>query len=237
MEARRARVMHRRAALPPVRDYLYISDSKVDMLFDQIPRPLAQRISAELKFDLKLISVSLRDARGERTRYAKLAVVEAYIRRHLPVGSVDDPTPYVGGTLSMRWGPYGDGHKMVVFAGASERTVVGLGGSFVHVLGAVPHATQSRRSAAPLLYHALAEGGQLRDQLWDSTAAAHPGRAPGAEQGWPQLLVAAARGLAPPTQRLEFLARVIGRADHRVKGRDAVVLGSPLYVASADPCH
>jgi hypothetical protein len=199
-----------------VRDYVYVSDGKIDMLFGQIPRPLAQRISAELRIDLKLISVSLREERATETRYAKLAVVETYVRRHLALGSVDDPALYVCGTLPMRWGPYGLEREVVLFAGASERTLVALGGSFAHVLGSAPPATRSMRSAAPVLYQALADDAHLK-----------------VESAWPRAVVAAARELAPPTQRLEFFARVIGRAEHEVKGRDAVLLGSPLYVANA----
>ncbi|MCI0689871.1 MAG: hypothetical protein L0Y54_21920 [Sporichthyaceae bacterium] len=53
--------------------YLYVSDRKVDMLFDQIPRRLRRRLAAEAKVDLKVASVTLTSAHDDHTRYSKLA--------------------------------------------------------------------------------------------------------------------------------------------------------------------
>ena len=41
-----------------MRYYVYVSDSKVDMLYSQMPRGIRDRIAAELKIDLKVISAS-----------------------------------------------------------------------------------------------------------------------------------------------------------------------------------
>ncbi|MFL5580785.1 MAG: DUF7019 family protein [Gemmatimonadaceae bacterium] len=217
-----------------IRDYVYVSDTKIDMLFDQIPVPLAKRITADLRIDLKVISVSVKQAPTGQTRYAKLAVVETFVREHLSLGTVDEGAPYVEGTLSMRWGPFGDDDAMVFFAGASEETVVGLGGSFGHVVGAAPPGAGLMWSAAPVIYRTLAGAGALSG-AGDARADAPGGRAgSGDDDVWPRVVAQAARTLAPPTERLEFLARRIRRSEYQVFGRSSVLLGSPIYVARDD---
>ena len=50
-----------RMAHRQVKYYLYISDTKVDMLFAQIPRNILKKISADLNINLGVISVSLKE--------------------------------------------------------------------------------------------------------------------------------------------------------------------------------
>lgn len=40
--------------------YIYISDTKVDMLYPQIPKPLLKRIASDLSIDLKLFGAEVR---------------------------------------------------------------------------------------------------------------------------------------------------------------------------------
>ena len=47
---------------PELRYFLYVSDAKLEMLFDQIPQKLRQRLSGEAKIDLKLASLTIKDA-------------------------------------------------------------------------------------------------------------------------------------------------------------------------------
>ncbi|WP_035700912.1 DUF7019 family protein, partial [Glycomyces tenuis] len=47
---------------PALRYYLYISDTKLDMLFDQIDPRQRRRLSAEVDVDLKLAGLRLRGA-------------------------------------------------------------------------------------------------------------------------------------------------------------------------------
>lgn len=41
--------------LVPTRHFMYVSDTKVDMLLAQIPQSQKQKIAIELKLDLKLL--------------------------------------------------------------------------------------------------------------------------------------------------------------------------------------
>ena len=90
----------------PLRYYLYISDSKLDMLFEQIDPSVLKRISAEVKVDLKLASLTLRGAESSGpTRIVKLRIVERYIDAHHNVGTIQTPgCEYFRGQMDMIWG-------------------------------------------------------------------------------------------------------------------------------------
>lgn len=112
--------------------YLYVSDTKVDMLYAQIPRGLLDQLSAELKIDLKIVALTLRPNAEPRTRYAKLRLVVEYLRRNEPFGWLVSPAAYFQQTLPVRWGIAG---STVVFVARRGSTLVGLTGSQHHLTG------------------------------------------------------------------------------------------------------
>jgi hypothetical protein len=128
----------------PLRYYLYVSDAKLDMLFEQIDRSLLKRISAEIKVDLKLASITLKGADNPGpTRMAKLRIVDNYIDAHHNVGDIASPgTEYFRGKMAMQWGwlthKNSQGEKrlpIVFFRGWDGSHLVMLAGSRRHVLG------------------------------------------------------------------------------------------------------
>src|SRR5205823_4893152 len=72
---------------------------------------------------------------SDETRYAKVQIVSEYIEKHLDVGSIDAPSTYLKGSLSMWWAPTFLGKSAVYFGGHTERTCLGLGGSTIHLIG------------------------------------------------------------------------------------------------------
>lgn len=64
-----------------LRYYLYVSDAKLDMLFEQIDRSTLKRISAEVRVDLTLASVTL--TRADDPDPARHTVVLAGSGRHV----------------------------------------------------------------------------------------------------------------------------------------------------------
>ena len=68
--------------------YIYISDTKVDMLAEQVPKPFLKRIALELGIDLKVLTVSISPTTPKESRLAKLHLVTEYINEHQPVGSI-----------------------------------------------------------------------------------------------------------------------------------------------------
>lgn len=76
----------------PLRYFLYISDAKLDMLFEQIDPDLRRHLSAEAKVDLKIASLTLRQAeRSQAARIAKLRMIEQYIDANHDVGTISSP--------------------------------------------------------------------------------------------------------------------------------------------------
>ncbi len=62
--------------------YIYISDTKVDMLYPQIPQPLLKRIASNLSIDLKLfgaeVNIGAKSGSSEETRISKVRIVSEY---------------------------------------------------------------------------------------------------------------------------------------------------------------
>ena len=52
-----------------IKDYIYISDTKVDMLFAQIPKNILKKITAELNINVGMVSISLKERQSEQTRF------------------------------------------------------------------------------------------------------------------------------------------------------------------------
>ncbi|KMS79449.1 MULTISPECIES: DUF7019 family protein [Streptomyces] len=213
-----------------VRYYLYISDSKVDMLLSQIDPAFGRRSTTEAGLSVKLFNVRRSVEAPAPDRTAKLERVLRHLEETGQIGSVDDPAPYFRGSLPMQWGPLqGDnGGALVYFGGRTERTILGLGGASGHVLGAsAPQSQEFAPSSVPTLLAGLA-----------SAFAADSVELP-AEESSLAWVHTAGRLLRGPRQPVEFVARRLLAGPSPYPELDArpgmrVLLGSPLYVAMAD---
>src|SRR5690242_13755019 len=117
-----------------IKYYVYISDTKVEMIYSQIPVPLRKKLSVQLQIDLKVVSATLTPSTPAETRYSKLDLVNHYLRDSGLVGTADDPGPYMAGEMLMRWGTIREG-RLIYFGGTTAVTVIGLAGSRRHVIG------------------------------------------------------------------------------------------------------
>ncbi len=190
--------------------YLYISDSKVNMLYAQGgPGTVVGRDSID-----------------------KLDAVLANLARAGRIGTVDEPKEYFAGAMPMRWGPCAfpvdpqlTPSPLVYFGGATETTIVGLGGSATHVIGEVGSAKAGLHSCLP--YFIM----QLRQELGESLSANIP-----LEFGDPSLMAvftATTYGKGP-SQEVEFVAKRLAYGPLPAKFGHAeknIVVGTPLYVA------
>ncbi len=205
--------------------YIYISDTKVDMLYAQIPTKLREKVATEFKIDLKFVSTTLTQNISETTRFSKLKIVDEFIRQNEKIGEIDKPESYFNGILNMRWGAYPPDHpRMVYFGGTTSNTILGLGGSLDHVLGKIGDALckdVAFSSSTPSLLSILAQG---EDK----------GSVPKYKSGWASTLVAMATlNMTGTEQRLEFCAKRLVETYNRERQK-RVVLGSPIYVALAE---
>lgn len=246
--------LSRRREEPRLRYYLYVSDTKLDMLFEQIDQSMLKRVSAEVKVDFTLASVTLKRADNPvPARAAKLRVVERIIDRHHHVGTIEDPgNEYFRGRMQMAWGwlrppPVDD---MVVFQGWQGHHTVVLAGSSRHVLGwaAAEEKPRWARSSFPdHILQTLNEHISRTPELADSIREAKYDN----PHWWPEnhrtgdirYALNESFFLFPDrhqrlTQSLEFLAVPLiqekGRTSrHHPRFGDAhnTVLGTPLYVA------
>jgi hypothetical protein len=223
------RGLHRRQ-VNLLRYYLYVSDAKLDMLFEQIDQRVLKHISTEVKVDLKLASITLRKAENPTpARMAKLQIVERFIDEHHDVGTYEDPgRGYFRGQMDMQWGwltsPRHDASTIVFFRGEGDSQIVMLAGSGRHVIGEPPNANAFAGSALPHIIAAVSE--HISDK---SAIAGLPSESP----EWTRPLRASEARLYPkdtPTQRMEFLA--IPLVEDRMADVH-MILGTPLYVALA----
>lgn len=151
-----------------IKYYVYVSHTKVDMLYAQIPRTFLSGLSAELKVNLGLVSSTLKQGPEPETTYARLKAVVKYLEETETIGTIDEPAAYFKGALPMKWGPYetltGRMDKpspLVYFGGETEATILGLGGSLQNVVGAPGNAPAHSHSATPALLACLYEGLEL----------------------------------------------------------------------------
>lgn len=212
--------------------YTYVSQTKVDMLYDQIPAWNRERISKELKIDLKLISVTLSNASNTDSLFSKLEIVSKYIEKSDQVGTVDTPNSFFLGQMPLRWGPLSIGHhKFVYFSGVTDKTFLGLSGSIKHVIGN-PGTSKTTDlmsdieisdSSAPKIITSLATVLEAEDQ--DNLPLK---RKPSYEI---YLVEQMAKKMEGSLQNCTFLARNL-MSGKRLDGKQ-VLLGSPIYVALA----
>lgn len=219
--------------------YVYVSDAKVDMLFSQIPRRLLERIAGELRIDLKLVAISLRQNPAEENRYSRTRIVSEYLEAHQEVGEIDAPKSYFRGSLPMRWGVFGDEpNRVVFFGGYAGMTLVGLTGSPRHVIGQPGDAAlrSDMSSYGITTYDGLSKHLNLPEsELGDHSSL--EGALWATEQFGARLYGSHEQSLEFLAKRLASASEAEGNVMYDPPGRpphDVTLLGSPIYVAMAD---
>jgi hypothetical protein len=225
--------------------YLYISNTKVDMLYPQIPSRLRENLATELKIDFKVLSTTFSEEPPEETTISKLKVVTEYIEKNEPVGTVDEPKSYFKGTLPMKWGPYGENNEIVYFAGSTSNTVFGLGGSMDHVIGSKGESSAQywAASTTPYLISTLKnELNLLEPDLELRSLMGYESPRPPAMRAVYQVTTK----MEGPVEQLQFLAKKLLDTDDFTEEEKEhsnrmhwevdkrILLGTPLYVAMAD---
>ncbi|MFI7672170.1 DUF7019 family protein [Actinophytocola sp. NPDC049390] len=210
--------------------YLYVSDSKVDMLLAQMDPAFTRRRTTEVSLNLKLFGgkrATEAPAGGERT--AKLRRVVRYLEEHGDLGTVDEPGQFFWGLLPMCWGPFPAEPTLAYFGGSTGRTVVGLGGSGHHILGGGPAPVGQTRSVLPSMLAGLRadpEIGALTEAIKHEDDGAHKGALAAVQR--------ATEAMPGPEQNLEFVAKRLLDGPSPTADGGHVVLGTPLYVALVD---
>ena len=216
--------------------YVYVSSSKVEMLYSQIPRRFLNGVAGELKVNLGIASSTLTQKASEETVYSKLSAVLRYIHENVAVGSIDSPEDYFSGNGIVRWGLYDNQGSLVLFVGSTDATIFALGGSSAHVLGNKTQADTPPVSTTPFLVDILCDELQLdalneveRENIAFLVNQGH------SRTDLALLAVAHAHMyMTAPSQKVEFLAKRLLHKEQKLSSDKGVLLGTPLYVALAE---
>jgi hypothetical protein len=208
--------------------YIYVSDSKVDMLLAQIPHDAQQTLATEFKVDLKIFSASRRSQEEvEENRFTRLEVVTTFIREFGNIGTIDEPDEFIEGSMEMQWGPYSfDKENPPVYFGCStERTIFGMGGSMKHLVGSTGDSHPHSHSITPVLVR------YLEQELQGTNLEAENDQQRRNGIDWSLCAVElATTQMKGPKQPLEFMAKRLLYGNGYSK-KKKVLLASPLYVA------
>jgi len=221
--------------------YLYVSISKLEMLFQQIASSEKKKKSLEWEAAIGFAKIKYKGGKEtELDMNDKLRIVVQALNDENLVGTIEEPGDYVKGTLPMKWGLYRDWGRpaeeppLVYFGGRTENTIFGFGGSSRHIIGNVGASSTGSRSVTPYLVAHLLAGLGAPLEGW---------RADRKEQGADdrdtfEAIKLASDHLKGPDQPLEFYAKTLLQGEFRgIKDQRGtkVLLGSPLYVALASP--
>jgi hypothetical protein len=207
--------------------YLYLSDTKVDMLYSQIPKNILDKIAVELGINLGIFSLTAKGkGNQEQSRYEKLRVVVNYIENNMDVGTIDQPREYFKGSLPMRWSRISEG--LVYFVGETAETILGLGGSVRHVIGDL--GGESRQWAGNSSLPSILE--VLKRKF---------GSSPEEDLEALNVIATSLFNFGGPQQHLEFLSKrlIEGSISEEwyvslAHKKSHTILGAPIYVAMVD---
>ena len=207
--------------------YIYVSDSKVDMLAAQIPEKTLRALVRRLELSVCLPWLPLKATYkpgdpmpSDSHRIERLGVVENALDPN-DVGSLTDSRPWIRSSLDMSFGYIDSEMKAVWFLGEVAGVSVVMGGSATHLLGSanVDQQPHNAHSLLPALLRAVGDWAEARDELGRVVESPDVVRAA-------RLLVRTMKG---PRVRLGFLARrLLTESDEIGK----IIFASPLYVAS-----
>jgi hypothetical protein len=198
--------------------YIYLSKTKVEMLYPQIPRRLAGSLEAEVKANIGVMQATVRGGMPPDTSdlYTHAATVARYLEKHDKVGTIDRPERYIKDTATLKYGIIYEYASDIAFFGATiASTKLGLIGSADSMVGAV----QRRESQHATFYYTL----KFLNRLAEQEAADYP------EPDYYSYMQAfdIASSVTSLETRVEFLARLL----HQEPG---LIIATPIYVAVAE---
>lgn len=225
------------------RHYIYISASKVDMYFGQLPLARRKKVAAELGFALgPLVGKVSTERDSLADPVERLKAVEKVVRDDNTIRTLGSTANWIADTRRMASLRVAEHRGLMFYICELEGHVFALGGSSKHILGTAPNEeTSSGLSHAPRLLQSL-EG---------IVTSSHPSRADASRKvmrrnlnftvargasvaPWTKLLDEVSQALdGHPKQNLQFLARVLFTEKWPLTGK-RYTLATPLYVALAD---
>lgn len=116
--------------------YIYISETKLEMLFDQIGHFDQYEKEASLGFDIKVLKGNIKESKGVPVnKFSKLNTVIEKLQKANLIGTITQPKQYIKAKLRMNWATYGDDSPITFWGYSSNDLALGLAGSKYHLLG------------------------------------------------------------------------------------------------------
>jgi hypothetical protein len=219
--------------------YIYISDAKVNQLYEHIDESLLKRIAVELSIDLRPLPLPLGVGGTIKldpvkdTRISRLRLVVKSLEGKKEISGIDAPDIYFKGSLPMQWGLVYSGQEAngeppyaVQFSSRTDRTAVGMIGSLHHMIGNPPDASNmkplwyTKHEILKTLASTTERPTSLNDEYLQNVVS--------------ELLSGTSIESLRQERPLEFLA--VNYYFKRSKGPNELdfLLGTPIYVAFAD---
>ena len=216
--------------------YLYISDSKVDMLFSQIPQKTKSKITSEFGVNTGLVKAAVkseRDIAPSASSIARLQAVTKHIRQSEKIGTINDPASWIEDTQYARIIFLRSNKNIVFFVGkTSSENRFALGGSAAHIFsgpGPKPEGVTIGWSFLPYLLQGLetiVRGREISGFSMKSLAK-------GYESEWMDIIKTAEGSALEPEIKINFMVKrlLIGEYEN---DSGVGILATPLYVSMAD---
>jgi hypothetical protein len=240
-----------------VKYYVYLSETKIQMLHAQIAQGTSRTREASIGFDIKVLKGQVKESRAlPESAIPKLVEVINELQRSELVGRIEEPKQYIAGTLRMKWNTYGSElfnnapESPIIFWSYCESqnhphegTVMALAGSKHNLIGQQGDGSTGSSSMTDVMTRWFLQN--IDDPFDDEHAVLKRVESgiSGNRRSLGDFDVANGAYLATTsgsgvTSNFEFLAKVLHTSDWPQGFRSSrvrrVILGSPLFVAYAD---
>lgn len=118
--------------------YMYVSESKIDMLYPQISDKLKKKVTTELRGGLRFFGGGRKvETESEMNLFSKLDSVIEHIKETEDVGTPSEFKNWIQGTLLMSLQVFPENGFFYLTTTSSSHCegVIGLGGSMKHLIG------------------------------------------------------------------------------------------------------
>lgn len=209
--------------------YIYVSETKVEMLYPQLPPAFLKGAESEFKVNLGVVSTSVKGRGPDEAKEltARVAAVSSFLKDHGEVGTVESPKQWIGGNASMQWGCVEEyASDIAFFGGRVGRTMLGLVGSSESLIGAPKSSAANHEPFYYTLkfFNEMLVNRRFKDDKWHKPREEDEGEPP--YYSYAESIDIALKALPSSKTNVEFLALVLHQEPD-------LIVGSPIYVALA----
>ena len=229
--------------------YVYVSESKINMLFEQIGRHEREDKSRSLEFDIKIFKGKFENSKGvPENKFTKLNAIIKRLEKEKLIGSVTENYPYIKGCIQMTWGTLAApklSESPISFWGHwSDNLTLALSGSKYHLLGEQRGSCTDSGSSAPAILSWLVRELEILRTNFPHEYVSFWERADKGSEEIPDYLsndhkiadtiFEAVKRMIGDKSKYEFIAKVLKRFHWKnmPAGQEGfIILATPLYVA------